>query len=417
MIKSIKIRNFKSLESVDLSLGRFNLFVGTNSSGKSNFLDALRLLQGIGNGFTISEILNGKPRTATTEVWEGIRGGSEFASFRLESDVPDVERLVELEVRVEVRDADFKYFDYHIAFYPRRGKIVTEWLSLQGRYLFDSTKYDNSDLSSPTLAVEYSKGTPGTKGNPGRPPRLWFERSRPVLHQFAEHSVCKAADRKALAGCILALSDVQRLDPSPEVLRMYSTPQTVTRMGERGENFAALVNAIISVPKEKNAYLEWLKELSPADVDDVVVLPGALKEPLFAVVEGNKKFPAQVLSDGTLRFAAITAAFFQHAMPAVLTLEEIEKGIHPSRLRLLVELLRSQTKRLDSQVIATTHSPDILNWLSEEDLRSTFVSVRDGERGCSSIRAIGALPELADALKSNASLAELFSEGWLESIA
>jgi energy-coupling factor transporter ATP-binding protein EcfA2 len=411
MIKAIKIRNFKSLESVDLSLGRFNLFVGTNSSGKSNFLDALRLLQGIGNGFTVSEVLNGKPRTATSEVWEGIRGGSEFASFRLASDALDAERLVELEVRVEVRDADFDRFVYHIAFYPRRGKIVTEWLSLPGRELFDSTKYDNSDLSAPTLAVGYSKG------NRGRQPRIFFERSRPVLHQFAEHAECKAADRKVLAACILALSDVQRLDPSPEVLRMYSTPQTVTRMGERGENFAALINAIITVPEEKKAYLEWLKELSPADVDDVVVLPGALREPLFAVVEGNKTFPAQVLSDGTLRFAAITAAFFQHAMPAVLTLEEIEKGIHPNRLRLLVELLRSQTKRLDSQVIATTHSPDILNWLSEEDLKSTFVSVRDGERGCSSIRAIGALPELADALKSNASLAELFSEGWLESIA
>jgi energy-coupling factor transporter ATP-binding protein EcfA2 len=394
-------------------LGRYNLFVGTNSSGKSNFLDALRLLQGIGNGFTISEILNGKPRTATSEVWEAIRGGSDFASFRLESDAPDVEKLVEFEVRVEVRGADFSYFDYHIAFFPRRGRIVTEWLSLPGRDLFDSRKYDtdNSNPSSPTLSVAYSKG------KPGRPAPLLFERSRPVLHQLAEHSECKPADRKALAACILALSDVQRLDPSPEELRKYSTTRIVARMGERGENFAALVNTIISSPEDKAAYLEWLKELSPADVDDVVVLEGALREPLFAVVEGNKTFPAQVLSDGTLRFAAIAAAFFQRAMPAVLTLEEIEKGIHPNRLRLLVELLRSQTKRLDSQVIATTHSPDILNWLSEEDLKSTFVSVRDGERGCSSIRAIGALPELADARKSNTSLAELFSEGWLESIA
>jgi predicted ATPase len=152
-------------------------------------------------------------------------------------------------------------------------------------------------------------------------------------------------------------------------------------------------------------------------VDDVVILSGALREPLFAVVERKKTFPAQVLSDGTLRFAAIAAAFFQSAMPAVLTLEEIEKGIHPSRLRLLVELLRSQTRRLNCQVIATTHSPDVLNWLSEEDLRSTFVAVRDADRGSSSIRAIGDLEELEGALRSNANLAELFSEGWLENIA
>ena len=58
-----------------------NLFVGANASGKSNFLDLLRVLQGIGNGFTIGEILDGKPRSATSAVWDGIRGGSRLACF------------------------------------------------------------------------------------------------------------------------------------------------------------------------------------------------------------------------------------------------------------------------------------------------------------------------------------------------
>ena len=67
MIDRIVIENFKSLRKVDLSLGRLNLFIGANASGKSNFLDALRVLQGIGDSFTISEILDGKPRSATAE--------------------------------------------------------------------------------------------------------------------------------------------------------------------------------------------------------------------------------------------------------------------------------------------------------------------------------------------------------------
>lgn len=81
MIERIVIDNFKSLRRVELSLGRMNLFIGTNASGKSNFLDALRVLQGVGNGFTISEILDGKPKSATSEVWDGIRGGSAKACF------------------------------------------------------------------------------------------------------------------------------------------------------------------------------------------------------------------------------------------------------------------------------------------------------------------------------------------------
>ena len=68
MIERIIIENFKSFRRVDLHLGQMNLFIGTNASGKSNFFDALRVLQGIGNGFTISEILDGKPKSATSEV-------------------------------------------------------------------------------------------------------------------------------------------------------------------------------------------------------------------------------------------------------------------------------------------------------------------------------------------------------------
>ena len=82
MISELKIRNFKSLESVDLKLGHFNLLVGANASGKSNFLDALRFLQGVGNGFTLNEILDGKPPSSTNAKWDGIRGGSKFVSFR-----------------------------------------------------------------------------------------------------------------------------------------------------------------------------------------------------------------------------------------------------------------------------------------------------------------------------------------------
>src|SRR5439155_6953283 len=113
----------------------------------------------------------------------------------------------------------------------------------------------------------------------------------------------------------------------------------------------------------KDAFLAWLRELRPAEVDEVAVLAGALKEPLFALVEQGRTFPAPALSDGTLRFAAITAAFFQPSMPQVLMLEEIENGVNAARLRLLLELLKSRAGAEDTQVLATSHSALLLNWL------------------------------------------------------
>ena len=66
MITHIEIEGFKSFQKVSLDLGALNIFVGTNASGKSNFFDALRVLQGIGYGYTIDEIFNGKPKSAKT---------------------------------------------------------------------------------------------------------------------------------------------------------------------------------------------------------------------------------------------------------------------------------------------------------------------------------------------------------------
>ena len=79
MIKQIRIKGFKSLQDVRLDLGPLNLFVGTNASEKSNFLDALRVLQGLAYGFTVDE----ERKTEDIEYggWEGIRGGSRNAGF------------------------------------------------------------------------------------------------------------------------------------------------------------------------------------------------------------------------------------------------------------------------------------------------------------------------------------------------
>src|SRR5439155_9687596 len=81
MISRIKLKNFKSIKETELNLGSFNLFIGGNASGKSNFFDALRFLQGIGWGLNIDEILNGRPRTGSGSEWDGVRGGSGFLQW------------------------------------------------------------------------------------------------------------------------------------------------------------------------------------------------------------------------------------------------------------------------------------------------------------------------------------------------
>jgi predicted ATPase len=205
---------------------------------------------------------------------------------------------------------------------------------------------------------------------------------------------------------------MQFLDVQVEVLRQYSQNQSVKRMGDRAEDFAALVSNLISNPDTKEAYISWLRELVPSDIDDVVILRGALNEPLFAIRSGANEFAAPLLSDGTLRFAALTAALFQPDAPSALLVEEIENGIHPTRLRLLVELLRSRAAKGRSQLFVTTHSPTVLAWLKPEDYDHTFLCVR-AEDGSSIIKSVSQLPHFIDAVQRTP-IADLFAEGWLE---
>lgn len=136
-------------------------------------------------------------------------------------------------------------------------------------------------------------------------------------------------------------------------------------------------------------------------------------ELMFSITEGGRTFPAPVLSDGTLRFAAIAAAFFQPDMPALITLEEIENGIHASRLRLLVELLPNRAGAGQTQVIGTTHSPTLLNWLQPQEYAHTFFCKRDEKSGESRILPLTQIPRFNDIIKKQP-IGDLFAEGWLE---
>ena len=60
MIASVRMVNFKNFADEMLKLGPFTFIVGANASGKSNIRDALRFLHGIGRGYTLAEILEGK---------------------------------------------------------------------------------------------------------------------------------------------------------------------------------------------------------------------------------------------------------------------------------------------------------------------------------------------------------------------
>ena len=84
--------------------------------------------------------------------------------------------------------------------------------------------------------------------------------------------------------------------------------------------------------------------------------------------------PAADISDGTLRLLGFLAALYQAQTPDILCFEEPENGVHPWLLHKMVELLNLVSTEgivgKPVQVLITTHSPVLLNYVRPEQVRA-----------------------------------------------
>lgn len=79
----------------------------------------------------------------------------------------------------------------------------------------------------------------------------------------------------------------------------------------------------------------------------------------------KRTFWAEDLSEGILYFLALLAIIHQPHPPKILLLEEPEKGIHPRRIREVLDLIFELAEEKDIQVIMTTHSPLVVDRFSD----------------------------------------------------
>src|SRR5947208_8275222 len=92
------------------------------------------------------------------------------------------------------------------------------------------------------------------------------------------------------------------------------------------------------------------------------------------MTEEDFKVPGWLLSTGTLRILAILAALRHPKPPPLLVIEEVENGLDPRTLHLLVEEIRVAITGGITQVVLTTHSPYLLDLL---DLSQIVVVERE----------------------------------------
>ena len=185
-------------------------------------------------------------------------------------------------------------------------------------------------------------------------------------------------------------------------------------MGESGENLPTVLKEICSIPKRQEMLASWVQELTPMDVEGFAFPNDPSGRVHLMIRERNgREVSAYSASDGTLRFLAILAALLGTKTAHIYFFEEIDNGLHPSRLHLLVDLIEQQTAKRDIQVITTTHSPALLSTVNEKTFENTSVVCRLEDTHNAIIRPVADLSNARELRKSQG-LGRLLAGGWME---
>ena len=135
---------------------------------------------------------------------------------------------------------------------------------------------------------------------------------------------------------------------------------------------------------------------------------------LLRLIEASgQKITAYSASDGTLRFLGLLAALLGNQRSHFYSFEEPENGIYPNRLSLLLQLMEQEVANGSMQIVITTHSPLLLNFLSPANLEYASLMYRIGDHAESRITKIMDIPNARE-LVANDGLSSLLDSGWLE---
>lgn len=241
-----------------------------------------------------------------------------------------------------------------------------------------------------------------------------YDSARSVLSQVAEDLTVDPSSRENAARARQHLRGIRFLELEPEAMREPVHP-SFHELGDRGENLSAVLQYIYRDGHGRIVLLEWLRSLTPHDVVDLEFLEDLRGRILVHLVEENgSRISAASASDGTLRFLALVATLnSDHGW--VTFYEEIDSGIHPTRLHLLIDLFERQLQfpLFRRQFLATSHNPLLLRFLSEETRGDALLIYRLASGTSSQAIRIVDIPGMRDTL-SRQDLGHLFSTGFLE---
>lgn len=362
MITRFQCRNFRNHAHTEVTLGPLNLLVGPAGAGKSNLFKAFVLLQ----NSIHSELNELFPPGLGEFHWVRSRWAGETDPISFKVDLGEIEGYPGQSFRYQLAIADS----------PAGLYVLVE--TLQQKAGDEPWQWVFQRRSQGRSMGEFGEVT-------AYQPSLLF---RAFRDQVANPEAPMAKVAKAFAR---SLSSIGYYHLEVSELKKLGTGQQTDHLGYYGAGLPDFFAWLKATPEQAGALKaiqEGLLELLP-DVESILVTQvGQDQKGLALSFKGHRgHITARDLSDGTVLTLGLLAILCGPKPPGLLCVEEPETGLHPRRLRWLfdrfVGLAYPEENRRRTQIILTTHSPDLLNFFGDMPEAVTVVeqaSQADGHR-------------------------------------
>jgi predicted ATPase len=344
-ITRVRLKNYRSIERCDVPLEALTFLVGPNGAGKSNFVDALRL---VGDALRTSLDHAMRERGGVKQVRRRSSGHPTHFGIRVD---------------VRLRDGQIGFYAFEVGARPQGDFVVSHEKCVLGGHRYE--------IREGVVTIAPTEVAP-----PAAPDRLYL---------------VNAAGLPAFRPLYDALSSMGFYSLSPEQMRALQPPDKGDLLARDGRNVASVLERLQSMhPAAKSRIEEYLGRIVPGMAGVEASRVAHLETVEFRqAVEGAAHpwvFPANNMSDGTLRALGILVALFQGAGDGgsrLIAIEEPEVALHPAAAGILRDCLRDASRHV--QVVVTSHSPDLLD---DSEIPSGSLLAVSAEAGTSTIGPI-----------------------------
>ena len=351
MLKQIGIEAFKSLEDVKLELGRVNVFIGANGSGKSNLLESIGVLSAAANGRVDDEAL----------LRRGVRPG-----------LPAL---------------------YKSSFSGSRPPTEIRFSATNEEASFSVGLFNPLDKPEPAWRIKTELLKEGKTKLVGRSQRLNLR-----LDPTSGYTALKAVElpEESPAGTLIKeLRQYAIYSPDTATLRgLDLDPQSREPVGLNGGRLADAVRDLFIRPRSHNLFestlelIDWANGLGATGPGSVPIsknIPQPTRILRFRdrfMADGRNYLSGYDASEGALYVLFMTVLVHHTETPKVLAVDNFDHALNPKLAKALTrKLCEWSLARRNKQLLLTSHNPLVLDGLPLGDDEIRLFTVERSNRG------------------------------------